>query len=321
MPQPTITDVATIGARLAAEVSRVLVGKNETVRLAVVCLLSEGHLLIEDVPGTGKTSLAKALAAALDADVARVQFTPDLMPTDVTGVSVFDRRDATFQFRPGPVFANILLADEINRASPKTQSALLEAMAEQQVSVDGVTHRLASPFLVLATQNPIELEGTFPLPEAQRDRFLAQTTIGYPDVDSELALLADRDDGDPLARVRPVVTASEVLALQRAVQGVYIAPAVRNYLVTIVRLTRETPRIRLGASPRATLHLARAAKAAAALAGRDYVVPDDVAHLAVPVLAHRMVLAPVGADAEPRSAVELVDMVVRSVQVPRGDRG
>lgn len=307
--------VAEVGNALADEVGRVLVGKREAVRIAVVCLLSEGHLLIEDTPGTGKTSLAKALAAALDVRVGRIQFTPDLMPSDVTGVSVFDRQRSDFVFRPGPVFANVLLADEINRASPKTQSALLEAMEERQVSVDGTTHALARPFLVLATQNPIDMEGTFPLPEAQRDRFLAQTTIGYPDVDSEIAMLADRDVVDPLTQVRAVADAAGVAEMVAIASQVHIADAVRAYLVRLVRATRKIAQVRLGASPRASVHLARAAKASAALDGRDFVVPDDVARLAVPVLAHRLLLASGGGG---QTAAEIVEMVVRATQVPRG---
>lgn len=318
---PPVEQVAEVGGRIQAEVARVLVGKDEVVRLAVVCLLSEGHLLIEDVPGTGKTSLAKALALAVAADVSRVQFTPDLMPTDVTGGSIYNRLTSEFEFRPGPIFANIVVADEINRASPKTQSALLEAMEEHQVSVDGTTYTLARPFLVLATQNPVEMEGTFPLPEAQRDRFLAQTSIGYPAADAELEMLLDRDQVDPLTSVRPVTDDAGVLAMAAAVRRVHLAPQVRSYLVGIVRATRGLPGVRLGASPRAALHLARAAKASAALAGRPYVVPDDVSALAVPVLAHRMLLGPATPGSPHRTTHELVSALVSRAQVPRGTRG
>ncbi|GMA32913.1 AAA family ATPase [Litorihabitans aurantiacus] len=315
-----VTEVADVAQRVADAVSRVLVGKEDVVRLAVVCLLSEGHLLIEDVPGTGKTSLAKALSRAVDAPVSRVQFTPDLMPSDVTGASIYNRVTSEFEFRPGPVFASIVVADEINRASPRTQSALLEAMEESQVSVDGRTYVLRRPFLVLATQNPVEMEGTYPLPEAQRDRFLAQTTIGYPGREAELAMLEDRADVDPLSQVRRITDADGVARLADAVARVYVAPVVREYLLTLVRGTRTLPEVLLGASPRAALHLSRAARAAAAMAGRDYVVPDDVADLAVPVLAHRLMLAPVGPGRARPTAHELLEGLLSRTAVPRGDR-
>ncbi|PWD51033.1 ATPase [Serinibacter arcticus] len=315
-----VREVADVAEDICVQVSRVLVGKEDVVRLAVVCLLSEGHLLIEDVPGTGKTSLAKALSRAVDAPVSRIQFTPDLMPSDVTGVSIYNRVTSEFEFRPGPVFASIVVADEINRASPRTQSALLEAMEESQVSVDGTTYPLTRPFLVLATQNPVEMEGTFPLPEAQRDRFLAQTTIGYPDRAAELAMLEDRHTADPLDDVRQVADGPLVQRLADAVAQVHVAAQVRDYLLTLVRGTRELPEVLLGASPRAALHLSRAAKAAAAMEGRDYVVPDDVARLAVPVLAHRLLLAPVGPGRARHTAQELVEQLVERTAVPRGER-
>src|SRR6478609_6108947 len=310
-------DVGRMGAQIAGSISRVLLGKPEVIRIAVVALLTEGHLLIEDVPGTGKTNLAKALAKSVDATVSRVQFTPDLMPSDVTGVSVYDRQSGQFEFRPGPIFANIVVADEINRASPKTQSALLESMEERQVTVDGTSYQLTRPFLVVATQNPVEMEGTYPLPEAQRDRFLARLSIGYPDRNAEIGMLSDRDRTDPLAMLRPVTDAAMVSKLIDAVATVHLAPPLRQYIVEIVGATRAVPEVRLGASPRAVLHLARAAKAAAALDGRPFVVPDDVQRLAVPVLAHRLLLT-VEAHASHRSAEEIVGVLLSRIRVPRG---
>jgi MoxR-like ATPase len=313
--------VAALGGRLAEAITSVVIGKPDVVRLALIALLTEGHLLIEDVPGTGKTSLAKSVARAVDATVSRVQFTPDLMPSDVTGVSVYDRQKSAFEFRPGPVFANIVVADEINRASPKTQSALLECMEERQVTVDGTTYALARPFLVLATQNPVEMEGTYPLPEAQRDRFLARTTIGYPDPAAEVAMLAGRDTVDPLQRLRPVTDATTISACIDAVSHVYLADELRQYVVELVRSTRSLPEVRLGASPRAVLHLARAAKAAAALDGRGYVLPDDIQRLAIPVLAHRLLLTVEAHHAARRSAEEIIGMLLSRIRVPRGVRG
>ncbi len=312
-------EVAVIGARIAAAISKVILGKPEVVRLAVICMLTEGHLLIEDVPGTGKTMLAKALAKSVNAAVSRVQFTPDLMPSDVTGVSIYDRQTSRFEFRPGPVFANIIVADEINRASPKTQSALLECMEERQVTVDGTTYSLARPFLVLATQNPVEMEGTYPLPEAQRDRFLARTSIGYPDPATEVAMLAGRDQSDPLDALAAVTDGATVAGLIDAVAGVHLAAELRQYIVEVVGSTRAIPEVRLGGSPRAVLHLARAAKAAAALDGRSYVVPDDVQRLAGPVLAHRLLLT-VEAHAAHRSADEIIGLLLARIRVPRGGR-
>ncbi|WP_354530272.1 AAA family ATPase [Nakamurella sp. UYEF19] len=314
-----MTDVAAVGARIAGAISQVVLGKPEVVRLAVICMLTEGHLLIEDVPGTGKTSLAKALARSVGAAVARVQFTPDLMPSDVTGVSIYDRQTGQFEFRPGPIFANIIVADEINRASPKTQSALLECMEERQVTVDGTTYPLERPFLVLATQNPVEMEGTYPLPEAQRDRFLARTSIGYPDPATEVAMLAGRDHSDPLDTLAAVTDGATVAALIDAVAGVHLAHELRQYIVEIVGSTRAIPEIRLGGSPRAVLHLARAAKAAAALDGRGYVVPDDIQRLAAPVMAHRLLLT-VEAHAAHRSAEEIIGILLGRIRVPRGGR-
>jgi MoxR-like ATPase len=310
-------DVAAEGARIAASVGRVVQGKDPVVRLSLVVLLAEGHLLIEDVPGVGKTTLAKALAASLDASVRRIQFTPDLLPSDVTGVAVYDQETREFEFKPGAVFANLVVADEINRASPKTQSALLECMEERQVTVDGVSYELARPFMVMATQNPLEMEGTYPLPEAQRDRFTARVSMGYPDPAAELAMLDDRATADPLAGLRPVADAALVRSLVAAVGRLHVSEAVRRYVVALVEATRRSPDLRLGASPRAGLQLLRAARASAALDGRDHVLPDDVQALAVPVLAHRLLL---GSDATVgrRSAEQVVASLLASVAVPRG---
>jgi MoxR-like ATPase len=310
-------DVAAVGARIAANMGRVVQGKDDVVRLALVVLLAEGHLLIEDVPGVGKTTLAKALAASVDATVRRIQFTPDLLPSDVTGVAVYDQETRAFEFKPGAVFANIVVADEINRASPKTQSALLECMEERQVTVDGVSYELARPFLVMATQNPLEMEGTYPLPEAQRDRFTARVSMGYPGRDAELAMLDERSTTDPLTTLSPVADAATVRDLVRAVGGLHVAEAVRQYVVGLVEASRRSPHLRLGASPRAGLQLLRAARASAALAGRDHVLPDDVQLLAAPVLAHRLLL---NADAAlgRRTAEQVVAELLSIVPVPRG---
>jgi MoxR-like ATPase len=258
------------------------------VRLALTVLLAEGHLLIEDVPGVGKTLLAKALARSVDCTVRRIQFTPDLLPSDITGTSVFDQNRRDFEFKPGAIFAQIVVGDEINRASPKTQSALLESMEEGQVTVDGTSYPLPTPFMVVATQNPIEMEGTYPLPEAQRDRFMARISIGYPSADAELQMLDVHGGASPLADLRPVAHADDVVKAIDAVRRVHVADELRRYAVALVAATRTAPELRLGASPRATLHLLRAARAAAALDGREYVIPDDLQALAVPVLAHRL---------------------------------
>jgi MoxR-like ATPase len=310
-------DVAAEGTRIATNIARVVQGKPDVVRLALVVLLAEGHLLIEDVPGVGKTTLAKALAASVDATVRRIQFTPDLLPSDVTGVSVYDQESREFEFKPGAVFANIVLADEINRASPKTQSALLECMEERQVTVDGVSYELARPFMVMATQNPIEMEGTYPLPEAQRDRFTARLSMGYPDRDAELAMLDERATADPLTTLGPVADAATVRSLVAAVGRLHVSEAIRRYVVALVEATRRSADLRLGASPRAGLQLLRAARAAAALAGRDHVLPDDVQALAGPVLAHRLLLTPDAALAR-RSPEQLVTDLLTVVPVPRG---
>ena len=302
--------------RIRDNVRAVVSGKDEQIHLALVVLLAEGHLLVEDVPGVGKTVLAKTLAASISASVNRIQFTPDLLPSDVTGVAIYNRLEHRFEFQPGPVFANIVIGDEINRASPKTQSALLECMAEQQVSIDGDTHRLPDPFTVFATQNPVEMEGTYALPEAQRDRFMARMSMGYPSREAELDMIEERDGGDPLDRLAPVVDAETVRAMIDAVADVYLAPAVRLYIVDIARATRSHRDVRVGVSPRATLQLVRAAKANAAIAGRDYVVPDDVARLAPAVFSHRLVLNT--RSAGPAEAAEIVSEIVSLVPAPTG---
>jgi MoxR-like ATPase len=275
-------------ARILDNIEQVIEGKPDVVRLSLVVLLAEGHLLIEDVPGVGKTMLAKSLARSIDCSVRRIQFTPDLLPSDVTGVSVYSQETREFVFKPGALFANLVVGDEINRASPKTQSALLEAMEERQVSVDGTTYVLETPFMVIATQNPIEMEGTYPLPEAQRDRFTARVSMGYPDPASELQMLDSHGATDPIDDLEPVADALEVRKLIEVVRSVHVADEIKRYVVDLLSATRTAPTLRLGASPRSGLQLLRAARAYAALDGRDYVLPDDVQDLAGPVLAHRL---------------------------------
>ncbi len=292
-------------------------GKREAVDLAVICLLAEGHLLIEDVPGVGKTSLAKALAASIDCSWKRVQFTPDLLPTDLVGVSILQRSTESFVFQPGPLFANIVLADEINRASPKTQSALLEAMEERQVSAEGHTYQLPRPFMVAATQNPIEQEGTYRLPESQLDRFLMRLSLGYPGRAAELEILDSHGAAAVLANLRPVLTADEVVSMADAVRSVHLAPPLKGYLVDIAEASRNHQGLTLGLSPRATLQLARATRSRAAANGREFATPDDVKSVAQAVLAHRVV---VRSDAASRglTADEAVHDVLASVPVPTG---
>jgi MoxR-like ATPase len=283
-----LDELVQVATRVSAAVQTVITGKPGAVRLALTVLLAEGHILIEDVPGVGKTQLAKALARSIDCSVRRVQFTPDLLPSDITGVSAYNQELRQFEFKPGPIFANVVLGDEINRASPKTQSALLESMEERQVTVDGSTYQLDPPFMVIATQNPVEMEGTYPLPEAQRDRFMARISIGYPDQPAELSMLETHGSSSPLDQLKPVAHAGDVRALVAAVREVHVSAALRQYIIDIVNATRNAPELRLGASPRAALHLLRASRAHAALDERDFVLPDDVQALAVPVLAHRL---------------------------------
>jgi MoxR-like ATPase len=311
--------LARVTGRVRASIEKVIEGKPDVARLALVVLLAEGHLLIEDVPGVGKTMLSKALARSIDCSVRRIQFTPDLLPSDVTGVSVFNQDTREFEFRPGGIFANIVVGDEINRASPKTQSALLECMEERQATVDGTTYHLDSPFMVIATQNPIEMEGTYALPEAQRDRFMARVSMGYPVESAEIAMLDSHTGANPLEELEPVTDAGEVRKLIDTVGGVYVAEAVQRYAVAITTATRRSPELSLGASPRATLHLVRAAKAAAAMAGRDYVIPDDVQGLAAQVLAHRL-LPTVEASMSGRTTDAALQQILAGVPMPESRR-
>ncbi len=312
---PDLETLARVTGRIRDNIERVIEGKPDVVTQALVVLLAEGHLLIEDVPGVGKTQLSKALARSIDCSVRRIQFTPDLLPSDVTGVSVFNQNTREFEFRPGGIFANIVIGDEINRASPKTQSALLECMEEHQVTVDNVTYHLESPFMVIATQNPVEMEGTYALPEAQRDRFMARVSVGYPVLAAEIAMLASHTRTNPLDELEPVTDAAEIRKLTSIVGQVHVSDAVQRYAVSLTSATRTHPDLTLGASPRATLHLARAAKAWAALAGRDFVLPDDIASLAGPVLAHRL-LPSSEATMSGRSTARILEAVVASVPVP-----
>lgn len=309
--RPAAMDAASFHAatqRILTSVNTVIDGKSDAAKLALTVLLAQGHLLLEDVPGVGKTLLAKTLARTIDCTVNRIQFTPDLLPSDVTGVSIYNQASRLFEFRPGAVFANIVIGDEINRASAKTQSALLECMEEHQVTVDGTSYRLDEPFMVVATQNPIEMEGTYPLPEAQRDRFMARISMGYPDEAAEIEMLETHQATSPLAKVSAVVTSADVAAIITTVQQVYVSQAVKEYTVSVGRATRESPLLRLGASPRSMLQLLRAAKATAALDGRDFVLPDDVVQVSESVLAHRIIL-----DRKAAGAGETPHSVLRGI--------
>ena len=311
----TSGSVSQAAANIKDNIERVLVGKGGDIELTLAAVLSSGHILIEDVPGIGKTTLARTLASSLDCTFQRIQFTPDLMPSDITGINYYNQKSGEFEFRPGPIIAQIVLADEINRATPRTQSALLEAMAERQLTVDDITITLPVPFLVIATQNPIELEGTFPLPEAQLDRFMLRLRLGYPTEDEEEAMLTRFQTADPLNDLAAVVGASDITELQEAVRQVHLDPVLRNYLVQLVQATRTHADVELGASPRATLGLYRCSQALAAIRGRDYVTPDDLKTLAPLALSHRMILRS-QARLRERTPESVIDEILAQIQVP-----
>jgi MoxR-like ATPase len=314
----TVADVQVFTDKITDNLRLVIVGKEQALELTVIGLLCQGHILIEDVPGVGKTVLARSLARSLGVMFSRIQFTPDMLPSDVTGVSIFNQQSREFEFREGPIMAQVVLADEINRATPKTQSALLEAMEERQVTVDGVTHPLPSPFMVLATQNPIEYEGTFPLPEAQLDRFMLRIHLGYPALDDEVKILGDQQYQHPIQSLAPVATQDELQKMQEAVRRVYVSPAVKRYIVELTRATRENQDVYLGASPRGSLGLFRAGQARAAMQGRDYVLPDDIKALAEYVLAHRIVTNP-AARLKNLTSAQIVKEILLNLSVPGGD--
>lgn len=313
-----MNNIQTVTENLIKNIEKVIIGKRESIELAIIALLCQGHLLIEDVPGVGKTMLARSLAQSLGCSFNRIQFTPDMLPSDVIGVTIFNQVERKFEFRSGPIVAQIVLADEINRATPKTQSALLEAMEEHQITVDGITHKLPEPFMVIATQNPIEYEGTFPLPEAQVDRFFIRLFIGYPSVSNEVRILEQQQYSHPIHTIEQVLTVNELLDLQKQVRKVYVSPEIKKYIVEIIRQTRVHSEIYLGASPRGSLALFHASQALAAISGREFVLPDDVQQLAIPTLAHRIII---GSEARLRDlqSTQLIREIVESLAVPGGD--
>jgi MoxR-like ATPase len=313
-----MVDVQMLGGRVIENLEKVVIGKRQPLELLVLGLLCQGHILIEDVPGVGKTIMARSLARSLDCSFNRIQFTPDMLPSDVTGVSIYNQQKKVFEFRPGPIIGQIILADEINRTTPKTQAALLEAMEERQVTVDGVTHSLPTPFMVLATQNPIEYEGTFNLPEAQLDRFLLRMRVGYPSHNDEIRILEDQQLRHPIETLEPVMKVKEIQAAIKAVKQVYVSPAIKRYIVDLVGRTRQSTDVYLGASPRGSLSLYRTGQARAAFYGRDYVLPDDIQALAVPVLGHRIIVSP-AARLREVSADRLVQEIIQNTAVPGGE--
>jgi MoxR-like ATPase len=313
-----MTQIQTFAEKVIDNIEKVIVGKRSSVELAVISLLCQGHLLIEDVPGVGKTVLARSIARSLGCLFSRIQFTPDMLPSDVTGVSIYNQVSTQFEFRPGPIMAQIVLADEINRATPKTQAALLEAMEERQVTVDGVTHILPRPFMVLATQNPIEYEGTFPLPEAQLDRFLVRLRLGYPDLEDEIDILERQQFHHPVNDLQQIASGDELIKAQEAIKSVYVAPPVKRYIVELNRQTRQHAEVYLGASPRGSLALFRTGQARAAMLGRDFVLPDDIKALTKPALSHRVILGP-AARLRDLSADQILDEIISKVPVPGGD--
>jgi len=310
--------ITSLAQRIRENVSRVIVGKDDVIELVTIALLTGGHVLLEDVPGTGKTVMAKTLAKSVDGDFKRIQFTPDLLPSDVTGLNIFNQQKAAFEFREGPAFTNILLADEINRATPRTQSALLECMEEKQITIDGETRRLPSPFFVIATQNPVEIQGTFPLPEAQLDRFLLKLNVGYPEGDDAKILIDRFINDNPIEDIKPVATVDEILDAQKSYSKAHVSDAVRGYIAKLVEETRRGVNVALGVSPRGMLAMLRAAQAAAVISGRDYVLPDDVKRLAVPVFCHRIILTS-GAGLGSSKTVELVRRIINDVPAPTED--
>ena len=301
--------------KITANIEQIIIGKEQAIELAIIGLISKGHLLIEDAPGVGKTMLARSLAKAIDCTFKRIQFTPDILPSDITGVAIYNQKTSDFEFRAGPIMANIVLADEINRATPKVQSALLECMEEGRISIEGVTHELPSPFHILATQNPIEYEGTFPLPETQLDRFLLRLNLGYPSLADEIAIMENQQHSHPIEELKPVATSDEVLNLQAMVKKIYVDDLVKNYISSLVAATRQHTSIYLGASPRGSLALFRTGQARALLAGRDFVLPDDIKALAEPVLAHRLIVRSKGHSRE-ESARTVISQLLETVLVP-----